>query len=279
MNVLTLEKDLMRLEVGQPATVATSSGPRMRRLIAVAEETGAAVGPAVAGLIAAEHDRDDLRRAVKVATAQARAVAGLLVATPFVLVPGLSSLTGMDAVAFYASGAGRPIGLAGVGLVGAGLVTIVLMIMRVGRVDGSGRRSTSVDADEVAELVATALSSGMPLPLALRAVGEVAGAHGRALVATAMAIELDLGDPSDDDHDPLTVLVLEGWRLGAPLVPVLRRHATSQRADQRARVLARIERLPVLLAVPTALCLLPGTVLLVGAPIVHVGLRSVVGAT
>jgi hypothetical protein len=46
------------------------------------------------------------------------------------------------------------------------------------------------------------------------------------------------------------------------------------RADDLARVLAAAERLPAQLTFPTALCLLPATLLLVGAPIVHAGLAA-----
>lgn len=279
MNALALERGLLRLEAGDPAVALAAGGPRLRRLLDVAEETGAALGPAVSSLIASEHDRDDMRRAVKVATAQAKAVAALLVATPFVLVPGLSGLTGMDVAGFYGSRVGRSMGVIGTLFVGVGVAAIVIMIARVGRTRRDGGSGAFVTDDEVAELLATALSSGMPLSLAVRTVSSVAPSHRRSLLAIAMTIELDLDEPPQGGVDPLTVLVLEAWHLGAPLVPALRRHAMRQRADQRARVLARVERLPVLLALPTALCLLPGTVLLVGAPIVHAGLVSLAGAT
>ena len=62
--------------------------------------------------------------------------------------------------------------------------------------------------------------------------------------------------------------------VGAPVAPALRRLAGELRADERARVLAAAERLPAQLTFPTALALLPATLLLVGAPIVQVGLRQ-----
>ncbi len=63
--------------------------------------------------------------------------------------------------------------------------------------------------------------------------------------------------------------------VGAPVGPALRRLAADVRADELARVLAAAERLPVRLTFPTALCLLPGTLLLIGAPIVSAGLGAV----
>jgi len=50
--------------------------------------------------------------------------------------------------------------------------------------------------------------------------------------------------------------------------------AADLRADRLADTLAAAERLPAQLTFPTTLLLLPATVLLVGAPIVDVGLRA-----
>ncbi len=72
----------------------------------------------------------------------------------------------------------------------------------------------------------------------------------------------------------LVAVLTTADEVGAPIAPTLRRLARDLRADELARVLAAAERLPAQLTFPTALCLLPATVLLVGAPIVHAGLAS-----
>ncbi|MFP4234382.1 MAG: hypothetical protein ACLFUG_05585, partial [Nitriliruptoraceae bacterium] len=73
----------------------------------------------------------------------------------------------------------------------------------------------------------------------------------------------------------LAAIIAAADRTGAPVAPSLRHLARELRADDLARVLAAAERLPAQLTFPTALCLLPATVLLVGAPIVHTGLQVV----
>ena len=164
-------------------------------------------------------------------------------------------------------------------------------------------------ADEAADLAATALSGGVSASEALRlAADELPDLAGRL---RRLAFGLELGMDGDDlaaggpgaanvgtgparrvrggtaDRggaatrggvvDPLhrvAAIVLTAERTGAPVTPSLRHLARELRADDLARVLAAAERLPAQLTFPTALCLLPATVLLVGAPIVHAGLAA-----
>ena len=72
----------------------------------------------------------------------------------------------------------------------------------------------------------------------------------------------------------LAVLLAAAERVGAPVAPSVRHLARELRADDLARVLAAAERLPAQPTFPTALCLLPATVLLIGAPIVQTGLSA-----
>lgn len=80
--------------------------------------------------------------------------------------------------------------------------------------------------------------------------------------------------PPADGLTRLAVVLATADEVGAPVAPTLRRLARDLRADELARVLAAAERLPAQLTFPTALCLLPASVLLVGAPIVHAGIGA-----
>jgi len=247
---------------------------RIERVVQVAAATGGSISAALEAVMASEEDRRATRRAVDVASAQSKTVAGILLLVPVVMVPGLSALTGIDLAAFFRSPVGRAVGAVGIGLVVLGAVAIVAVIRWLGMTMQA--LSPLAGTDEAADLVATAMSSGMPLPWALRLVAGVVPAGGGRLRRIAMSLELGVSDGHRRDSSFETV-IHNAWTFGAPVAPALRRVAARQRAHERARALRRAERLPVLLALPTALCLLPGTVLLVGAPIVHSGLTAALG--
>ncbi|MCC5949225.1 MAG: type II secretion system F family protein [Nitriliruptoraceae bacterium] len=146
----------------------------------------------------------------------------------------------------------------------------------------TARHEAFPDPDQVADLTAIALGGGVAVPSALREVADRLPHNALALRRLAFGLELGMPAalaldhrPADDPLRRLADLLSEAERLGAPVVPELRRLAHDLRAEALAEVLAEAERLPVLLTFPTALCLLPATVLLVGAPIVHTGLRAV----
>lgn len=150
--------------------------------------------------------------------------------------------------------------------------------------------------DEAADLAATALAGGVSTPHALRLAAEQLPDLAAPLHRLAFELELGLGsrprshDPvrgrmgssrlhagSGDEPAPLErmrVVLTTATEVGAAAAPTLRRLARDLRADELARVLAAAERLPAQLTFPTALCLLPATVLLIGAPIVHAGLAG-----
>lgn len=141
-----------------------------------------------------------------------------------------------------------------------------------------GRRPDPVpDIDEAIDLTATALSGGVSAPAALRAAADHLPALATRLRRVAFGIELGMGaqTPAPEGLDRLVTVLVTAEEVGAPLAPTLRRLARDVRADDLARVLAAAERLPAQLTFPTALALLPATVLLVGAPIVHAGLGAV----
>lgn len=154
-----------------------------------------------------------------------------------------------------------------------------------------------------ADLVAVAVSGGHDLPTALRRAGDrlESAASGRgggqravlALALRARAMDLALrpargclpredrtvgaATPSDHLLGPLGDVVDELAHTGAPGVEVLRDLALRLRAQRAADARAGAARLPARLTFPTALVLVPATVLAIGAPIVLQGLARATG--
>jgi Flp pilus assembly protein TadB len=313
--------DLLRLraaagvDLGDP----TALPPRARRAVLVAADVGAPLLEALEGAANADEDARRAARAVAVASAQTRAVAGGLLLAPFVLVPGLGRLVGADLLGFYATTAGAIVGLVGLALLAAGAGFVAALVRRVARPAAPGtararrwvgvtvlglalwwavhpaaavvpaavawwrrhasdERLPSAGVDEVADLTATALTGGIAPGAALRVAADQLPAHAPAL--HRLALDLELGLPAADDPTGcpglarLRAVLTTAADVGAAAAPALRRLARDLRADDLARVLAAAERLPAQLTFPTALCLLPATLLLVGAPMVHAGLAA-----
>lgn len=311
----------VRLQVAAGADIgdATQLPPRTRRVVAVARTVGAPVLDALDAGLAAEEDAREAARAVAVASAQTRVVAGGLLLAPVLLVPALGRLTGADLPGFYASPVGLGVLAVGLALLLLGATIVWLLIRRVARpptaatppartaltVGGSvaawavagpvpaaftavvlvgfARRARGPappsGVDEAADLVATARAGGTTSAEALRITAE----HLPHLAAPLrrLAFDLDVGglDRAPDpalvgDLQRLAAVLATAHDVGAPVAPALRRLAADLRAGELARVLAAAERLPAQLTFPTALCLLPATVLLVGAPIVQAGLAA-----
>jgi Flp pilus assembly protein TadB len=325
--------DLVRLraaagvDLGDPERLT----PRTRRAVSVATEVGAPLLDALDGAVAAEDDARRAARAVAVASAQTRAVAGGLLLAPVVLVPGLGRLVGADLLAFYTTPLGLGVGAVGLALLLAGGLVVAGLVRRVGRattgaagpwlaaavagVAAGGlvhplaavptvgallvrarRRRAALPAapgvDEAADLVATALAGGVPPGEALRLAAGELPEHASEL--RRLALELELGIEPDPMGEPgpataarpdaavrpdagltrLRLVLATATSVGAAAAPAARRLARDLRADDLARVLAAAERLPAQLTFPTALCLLPATLLLVGAPMVHAGLAA-----
>jgi Flp pilus assembly protein TadB len=164
----------------------------------------------------------------------------------------------------------------------------------------AARPGSGPGLDEAVDLAATALGGGVSPAEALRMAADELPALAAGLRRLAFDLELglaiaDRAAPRDrtttqqredragasrrtDEPDAfarLAAVLTAADALGAPAVPTLRRLGTDLRAEDLTRVLAAAERLPAQLTFPTALCLLPATVLLVGAPIVHAGLAGV----
>jgi len=330
--------DELRLLVaaGSPVIDLDRLPERCRRAVALAQEVGA---PLLEAVDAARAARDDVRRgerAVAIASAQTRVVAGGLLLAPVLLVPGLSRLVGADLLGFYSSSFGVLVLAVGVGLLALGAAIVVVLVRRVGRARQrsarrdplalaaaslaglvtyhllglalalpaalliehlwSGRRppeAVAVGVDEAADLVATALAAGGSGPEALRLTADALPRHANRLRRLAFGLELGM-EPDAIAADPpgtgawahqrgsgapeplyrLASLLAAAERTGAAVGPSVRHLAHEFRADDLARVLAAAERLPAQLTFPTALCLLPATVLLIGAPIVQTGLTA-----
>lgn len=313
-----LATDLLRLravagaDLGDPRRLP----PRTRRALAVAQEAGAPVGEALDGASAAETDARRAVRAVAVASAQTRAVAGGLLLAPAVLTPLLGRLVGADLVGFYTSPIGLVVGAVAASLYGLGAVGVLLLVRRVGRAGtpaGRGRRwpvllaaalagwfvhplvglvvavmaarrpgvPPTPGVDEAADLTATALAGGVSVSAALRAAACELPQLADAMHRLAFDLELGLSGrtpqlpPATDPFARFATVLRTAVAMGAPVAPSLRHLARELRADDLARVLAAAERLPAQLTFPTALCLLPATILTVGAPIVGTGLEVV----
>jgi tight adherence protein B len=312
--------DLVRLraaagvDLGDPARLT----PRTRRAVSVATEVGAPLLDALDGAAAAEDDARRAARAVAVASAQTRAVAGGLLLAPVVLVPGLGRLVGADLLGFYTTPLGLGVGAVGVALIATGAALVAWLVRRVGRppsataagpwivaavagaatgwivhpaaavptagvlvVRARRRRATppvAIGIDEAADLVATALAGGVPPGEALRLAAAELPAHASDLRRLALELELGLEPTTAHRTDAglarLRLVLTTATSVGAAAAPATRRLARDLRADDLARVLAAAERLPAQLTFPTALCLLPATLLLVGAPMVHAGLAA-----
>lgn len=173
-----------------------------------------------------------------------------------------------------------------------GVVVGVVIALPAGLVAGGavgcwrhrqGRPVMPLDAgDEIADLVATAIAGGLSAAAALRLVADRLPVHDRLLRRAALALDLGSASPSSPHStldtppplDRIVTIVATGTRWGGPIAPALRRVAEDVRASELARALAAAQRLPAQLAFPTALCLLPASVALVGAPLVAYGLSS-----
>lgn len=310
-----LDRVRLRVAAGADPGDVTSLGHRTATLVRVATDAGS---PLLAALDAAADAEDDARRAaraIEVASAQGRAVAGGLLLAPLLLVPAGGRLFGVDLVAYHRTPLGTVTGGLGLLLLVLGAVTAWRVVASVGAparpASPAWPRLLTVAAAagaavalhplagvlvfgvavvrgrprplppdpavaDAAELAATAVGGGLPPAAALRLAATELPDLAPAL--RRLAFDLEHGNAPVElppGVDRLAAVLTDADRLGAPVGPTLRRLAADVRADELTRVLAAAERLPVRLTFPTALCLLPGTLLLVGAPIVQAGLGAV----
>lgn len=314
----TLDEVRTRLLVGAPLPTARASLPtRATRALQLAAAVGAPGVPALDAAVAAHDDAARRERALGVATAQARAVAVGLAALPPLAVLGLGTLLDEPLWRYYLTPSGAVVGAAGLGLAATGAASALGLVRRARRAAApmsspavaaltfvpvallaspfvgllaaiavvTMRRlrrpaaPPSPGADEIADLTATAMCGGLPPAGALRAVADVLPAHAKDLRRGALALELRAAVELPPGLDRVGRVLTDVTRWGAPAEPALRRIAADLRATELQRALTAAERLPALLAFPTALCLLPACLLLVGAPLLAEGLAAASGGT
>lgn len=192
---------------------------------------------------------------------------------------------------------GWALAAAGVVLVLAGAVVPGLAVVAIGIVRArSGRVAAPAgDLAAVAELAAVALAAGHDISGALRLAADhlpaaldrpPSDAMALPVAVRVLALDLVLRPTPPDDHPapsadpaiaPLADAVHALAATGAPGVDVLRGLARRLREDDTRRARAAAARLPARLTFPTALVLVPATVLAIGAPIVLQGLAGLTG--
>lgn len=267
MAALNLDAAVARAEAGLPVAVDSLS-PRAGRAVALATDLGA---PRVAALRAAavvERDAEQLRRAVRVASAEGRSVARALVLLPPVVGPTAALLVADEPFAVWSTPGGRVVLLLALLLWACGAALVRLLVRRALR---PGRTSGHAPDDELLDLTAVALGAGLGLPDAVRAAARVLGQdHG------AVALWLELGARGAPpvgwhEHGPL---LADARRDGTALVGLVGALAATVRRDRQQQALERAARLGPRLTVPTTLLLLPAAVLVVGAPLLHGALTA-----
>lgn len=307
---------ILRMEVaaGRPPSDLERLAGDAGAAVAIAETVGAPLLPVLDGVADGLRAERDITHAVGAAAAPARLVAVALTALPVVAVPLLGRLAGADLLAFYATPPGMVVAAIGGCLWLAG-VAMTVMIARhtrrrgadpsrpsrapallaglavfamigplagviVGLVVALLRRPAGVAVDPslatVCEVVAAAMSAGVGPAAAIRHAASRLPGPRSDLLRLAMHLDMDR-EPSVPSLQPLADVLRTSARLGSPAVTALHELAAQLRADRLAAALADAQRLPTRLTFPAALCLLPATLLLVGAPIVAEGLGAVTG--
>lgn len=300
------------------------------RAVALARTCGTPVVPVLdAAAEVAEH-RLRLDRDVAEAIGPAVSVARGLLMLPLLAVPLLAGVLGLDLVDFYLrqplgrlvaiivialmttaglwmhaairtagtprvrqSGLGAAVGL---GLLGAIVVAWWLAPLVTGLWYVRARRVPAQphpNLDEAIDLVATAMTTGLAIPAALRLAADHLDDTSLADSLRGLALRLALSPPATtavagtDAHrrspvpaglGPLATLLDDLTTSGGPGVGHLRDVAADLREDRAAQVRIRVARLGSRLTFPTVLLMVPATVLAIGAPIIVHGLEGLAGS-
>lgn len=220
----------MRVAAGLPVGDDLDLSPRVARAVRIADEVGAPVLAALDAAADAEDDAARAHRAVAVASAQTRAVAGGLLVAPFLLVPGLGRLVDVDLAAFYATGPGRVVLGVGAAMLAVGALVIRGLVRRVGAV---GRRDATVRLRGRDRLVVVAAA------LAAASVAGPAAVPLAALLAVALLRRRrGVARPSSADTDEPIDLVATALTGSIGSAEALRRTAAA--APQHAGALRRL---------------------------------------
>lgn len=156
----------------------------------------------------------------------------------------------------------------GVGLVGA---TAALVVR--GRIRARRRAASAVTSElaVLADVLAIGLTAGMAPAEALlfasqRLESELAAEVETVRRAMARSGAAAVMAAAGGTAGRLYLLIGRAMATGAPVLDAVERYGEERRADDRAAREAALRRLPVLLAFPLALLILPGFVLLTVAP-------------
>lgn len=188
----------------------------------------------------------------------------------------------LAALALPAAAAGLLVGGVALAVVGGGLGALIGW-----RPSGRARaaRRDPHDADlpsaESAELLATALESGLAIPAALAEVAGLGPALAREPLrraARGAAAGVPLGDVlAGTPLAPVGRLLAAAERWGAGPSPALRRHAADLRAAAAAALEEAAERSALRLVFPTTVLLVPAFVLVLIPPLLASGLAGLSG--
>lgn len=307
----------LRLQVaggGRPPRRGAQLPPDAAATLALADRVGAPLLPVLDAADDAERHRRRVAREVATATAPARSVGLGLVAMPVLVVPVLGRVLGIDLLAFYRTPVGMITGGVAVALWAAGAAIVMAMVRHADReprpagptprVLGAALVATVAVSPWAAlpaallarlthrpapppphprlpvacDLVAAGLSAGLTAAGALREAATESPELAVDLRRLAWQVDLGrLGAAPPAALARLATTLTDGLQAGGPLVPALRALARELRAERGALARARAARLPARLTFPMSLCLLPATVVSIGAPIVATGLAAVSG--
>jgi tight adherence protein C len=167
-------------------------------------------------------------------------------------------------------------------------VTVVVVVLRPRlrniAVRRTHARELAASMPTFVDLLVLAIRSGYSPPLALAAVEPVVPGPLQPAVAEVVR-RLALGERFADavgalpslvgpEAQPLTDALVTASRYGHPLGPVLDRLATEARMARRQQAEAAVKQLPIRLAFPLAMCILPGFALLSVVPLLGGTLSS-----
>lgn len=147
------------------------------------------------------------------------------------------------------------------------------------------RLPATADLPVVVGLLAAGMRAGATLPSCLASVARAAhGELGRELAGVAERLRLGASPgaawQSPALPEPLVAVgqdLVRAADTGAPVADLLDRHVVDLRRSWRARGVARVERLSVLVVAPLGLCFLPAFVLIGVVPVAAELLWSALG--
>lgn len=158
-------------------------------------------------------------------------------------------------------------------VVGVGLVGATAALVVRGRIRARRRAASAVTSElaVLADVLAIGLTAGMAPAEALlfasqRLESELAAEVETVRRAMARSGAAAVMAAAGGTAGRLYLLIGRAMATGAPVLDAVERYGEERRADDRAAREAALRRLPVLLAFPLALLILPGFVLLTVAP-------------